>query len=216
MRVLNAFRVLLDLHALDADEKVRADVVGALLKQAPQSQLYKNNPTIQAELANLSTTYDTFTQSGTKAAASKAQHVLDIAAHDDARVANNKSINMLRRLSENGATSLKDLQEMAFVGYQGRPPAPPIEPPDVVMPKLGKKGSGKAEAVVQETGRTRQRYAAQWSPDPITPTSWEGLPGYGKSRKLSGKSGTSVWVRFALIRSGKQSEWSVPILITYP
>ena len=216
MRVHNIFRVLLDLHLLDRDEKTRADVVGAILKQAPQSQLFKNSPAIQAEVQNLSTTYDTFNQSGSKAAASKAQHTSDVAAHDEARQENNKSLSLLRTLAENGATSMKDLTDMAFVAYQGKPPAPPIEPPQVVLPKLGKKGSGKAEAVVQETGRTRQRYAAQWSPDPITPTSWDGLPGSGKSRKLTGKSGTSVWVRFALVRAGKQSDWSVPILITFP
>ena len=35
-------------------------------------------------------------------------------------------------------------------------------------------------------------------------------------RRLSGKSGTSVWVRFALMHGQLQSDWSAPVLVTFP
>ena len=51
------------------------------------------------------------------------------------------------------------------------------------------------------------------SPDGIT---WSALPGSGKSRDLTGKSGTSIWVRFALQVRQQQSAWSEPVHITFP
>ena len=54
------------------------------------------------------------------------------------------------------------------------------------------------------------------SANPITATSWEGLTGGGKSRKLTGASGTQVWVQMALTRGQLQSAWSTPVLITFP
>jgi hypothetical protein len=51
----------------------------------------------------------------------------------------------------------------------------------------------------------------------ITPqTVWTELPGRGKERKLSGPTGTKVWVRMAAIRYGLQSDWSVPVLVILP
>ena len=96
MRSLNVIRILLDLKDLDRDEKARADLVGAVLKQAPQSQLFAKSPTFQVELRNLGATYDTFLETGTEAAATAARLKSDLAAHDEARVANNKSLNLLR------------------------------------------------------------------------------------------------------------------------
>jgi hypothetical protein len=41
------------------------------------------------------------------------------------------------------------------------------------------------------------------------------LPGNGKQRRIiTGPIGTKVWVRFARLRYGLQSEWSVPVLVT--
>jgi hypothetical protein len=54
------------------------------------------------------------------------------------------------------------------------------------------------------------------SPDPIGPSTWAVIPGTGKSRRLTGKSGTSVWVRFALVHGQLQSDWSNPVLVTFP
>jgi hypothetical protein len=214
MRSLTAFRVLLDLHLLDGDEKARADLVGAILKQAPKSQLYANSPTVQAEVKNLGVTYDAFTSTGSQAAATAKQLKSDVAAHVKAREANNKSLNLLRTLTENGATEPKDIQDMAFVPYTGKPTPIPLDAPALIVQKPSKKGSGKTEAAVYETGRTRQRYAAECSPNGVD--GWVAQIGAGKSRKLTGKPGTSVWIRFALQRGGQQSPWSAPFQVTFP
>jgi hypothetical protein len=66
---------------------------------------------------------------------------------------------------------------------------------------------------VQVTGTTRQFFDAQSSPDGTT---WTDLPGTGKTRDLTGKSGTFVWVRFALLRGQQQSPWSAPVQVTFP
>ena len=49
-----------------------------------------------------------------------------------------------------------------------------------------------------------------------TPTSFSSLPGNGRSRKLSGASGTKVWVRFARVFRNQQSAWSAPVLVAFP
>jgi hypothetical protein len=211
----NQFRVLLDVTALDRDDAERAKLVAAIVKMAPQSALW-SNPAVQTEVANLAKTQATYVSAREAAAASAKQHSSDVTAATYAQIANNKSLNLLRTLTENGATSLADVQNMAFVAYAGKPPAPALVPPDAINVKLGKKGSGKATASAHELGTTRHHYAAQWSPNPITGTSWEGLPGGGKSRKLSGPSGSQVWVQFALTRGQLQSAWSTAVLITFP
>jgi hypothetical protein len=217
MRSLSLFHVLLDLQLLDADQKARANLVGAMLKQAPLSQIYANTPAIQTELKNLQATYTTLVAAGATAAASGKQHTTDVAAEQQALVANNKSLNLLRTLTENAAGSVKDVTDMAFDAYEGKAAAIPLEPPQVIQQKPGKKGTGKVDVVVYETG-TRQHYAAQMSPNPIgtSPSTWVTLFGNGKSRKLTGASGTSVWVQFALVRGQQQSAWSVAVLVTFP
>jgi hypothetical protein len=211
----NQFHVLLDITALDTDDTEREKLVAGIVKMAPQSPLFTSS-VVQAEVANLAKTQATYVLARQTAAQSAKQHSADVTAASLAQVANNKSLNLLRTLIENGATSLADVQSMAFVAYAGRPPAPALVPPDSIDVKLGKKGSGRATASAHELGTTRHRYAAQTSPNPITATSWVGLAGDGKSRKLSGPSGSQVWVQLALTRGQLQSAWSVPVLITFP
>jgi len=214
-KATNEFRVLLDVNALDRNDTERAKLVAAIAKMAPQSPLWTNTA-VQAEVANLAKTQAAYVSAQQVAAASSKQHSADVTAVSSALIANNKSLNLLRTLTENGATSLADVQSMAFVAYAGRPPAPALVPPDSLDVKLGKKGSGKAMVSAHELSITRRHYAAQWSPNPVTVTSWEGLPGGGKSRKLSGPSGSQVWVQLALTRGQLQSAWSTAVLITFP
>lgn len=93
--------------------------------------------------------------------------------------------------------------------------APPEIPQslDVKIPKTAK---GRARVSVHETGDTHGRYVAESSPDPVGPTTRSPLPGTGKSRTLTGPSGTKVWVRFARVRGQMQSDWSTPVLVTLP
>ena len=204
--------VLLSVGDLDADEKKRDELVGAIKKNAPTSPLYTANTTIQAQVGKVDTTNTTYKGALAAAAASKKQHDTDVAAANKARVNANKAIRMLANLTENDAVSEDDIKGMAFTAYTGKPPAPALVAP-LVGWKPGTKGSGRATASVQGTGRTRYAFAADQSLDG---TNWAKLVGSGKSRKLNGKSGTTVWVRFALEHKGAQSDWSVPIQITFP
>ena len=204
--------ILLNIADLNADEKMRDQLVGAIAVQAPKSSLYKANPAIQAEVANVGATNTTYKSALGTAAASAKQHATDVAAANTARLQANKSIKMLATLVQHDAETEADIKGMALTPYTGKPPVPQLVPP-IAAVTPGKKGSGRAKASVQETGKTRRKYAAESSLDGITYTA---LPGSGKSRDLTGKSGTSMWVRFALQVRDQQSAWSDPVHITFP
>jgi hypothetical protein len=207
-----AIHILLDIGALDADEKVRDQLVGAITLNAPKSPLYKANAAIQAEVANVSARHTTYKSALGTAASSAKQHALDVAAANTARIQANKSIRLLSSLIEHDAVTEDDVKGMAMTPYMGKPPVPALVAP-IAAATPGQKGSGKAKAFVQAPGKTRRKYAAESSQDGIT---WVALPGSGKARDLSGKSGTSIQVRFALQVRDQQSAWSDPVHITFP
>ena len=213
----NAFHVLLDVHALNADDTAREKLCTSIAKLAPQSPLY-SDPAVQAAVASVGTTFTTFVTARQKAAQSAKQHALDAVAASDAGTENNKSLLLLRTLVQNSAKNESDLTSMALTAYTGRPPAPPLLPPEQIDVKPGKKGSGKARASVHELGTTRRRYAARTTAAfPVTPASvFEPVPGTGKQRKLSGQPGTTVWIQFALVHGGQQSDWSAAVPVTFP
>jgi len=204
--------VLLSTTGLDAEEKDRDDLVGALQKLGPVSALALANPAIQTGLTNVVTTYGTYKKAGQTASASAQQHASDVAAAGDARVANDKAIRLVANLIENDATTEKQVTDTGFKAYTGKPPAPPLVYPAFNL-VYGKKGSGKAKTVAQETG-PRRAYLVETSPNPIT--TWTTAVGGGKTRKLTGASGTSIWVRYALRQGQLQSDWSPPVLVTFP
>ena len=209
--------VVLSLQDLNADEKARDALVTAVLNMAPKSALVTSNPVMQSEVTNLGKTYTDYTAARGVAAASAKQHKLNVAAQHAARIVNNKSIKLLKTLVENNAQSPDDVKSMAMTPLSEQRPAPAaLLPPESIDVRVHKKGSGNVTASAHQSGGPRRRYAAEMSPNPIGPTTWVGLPGGGKSRKLSGPSGTSVWVRFALQRGQLQSDWSTPVLITFP
>jgi hypothetical protein len=113
-------------------------------------------------------------------------------------------------------SSIEVLASMGFEERAAPPPKAPVVPPDAIDIKLPSKLRGQFTASARETGRARWRYAAEWSPDPIGENTWVTLPGYGKTRKVTGPSGSKVWVRFARVRGEVQSAWSTPVLVTIP
>ena len=210
----NQYHVLLDLNALSADPNAQEKLVAAMQKMAPQSPLYAVK-SISDEVANLGKVQTTLVGARQTAGQSAKQHALDVAAEESAQIAVNKSLGLIRKLVENNATSESDITSMGLLAYAGRPPPPPLVPPEQIDIKPGKKGSGKATASVHELGQTHRRYAAQWSPNTATP-SYTDLDGTGKSRKLTGAPGTQVLVRFALLRGQAKSDWSVAVVVTFP
>src|SRR5262249_47539949 len=89
----------------------------------------------------------------------------------------------------------------------------PVPIVDIFVPQHA---HGYFYATAQETGKTHNHYDAQWSPDPYTATSWAELVGNYKRRKVTGASGTKVWVRMGMVRGKLKSDWSPPVLITIP
>ena len=210
---VTGLHVLLSLVELDDDPTKRASLAAAVAKMAPTSPLFTANPALQAEVTTLATTYATFVSTGATADASAKQAKSDAAAHDLARIANNKSFSVVKLLTENGAATEADIKTMALVPDPGPPAAPAMVAPAQIDVTTGKKGSAKAKATVYEVG-PKHHYAAQGSTD--GGVTWAVLPGVGKSRKLSGKSGTSMLVQFALVRGQLQSPWSQAVTVTFP
>jgi len=86
--------------------------------------------------------------------------------------------------------------------------------PGNIVNKPPKQGHGKTVVSVDDPGPTRHQFAAEQSLDGVT---WTQLGvGHGKTRVVTGPSGTKVWVRFAMVRAGQQSAWSTPFLVTLP
>jgi hypothetical protein len=209
---LTAFHAQLSIVALDADDQARDDLVAGILKLAPSSPLYAN-AAIKAEIGTLGSTWQAYKDAGKTAAQSAKQHKNDVAAKAAARATNNKSITRLRTLAETNATSLDDLKSLALTAYEGRPPPPSMMGPvlDIV---LGRKNSGRATVKAHEIGGTRHKYVAESSADPIA--TWAALVGSGKARKVVGKPGDKLWVRFAIQYHGQQGDWSLPVLVVLP
>jgi hypothetical protein len=91
--------------------------------------------------------------------------------------------------------------------------------PDVRGPLVVKTGKvqGKSRVAIAQPGKLPGILIAEVSIDPIGPATWSVMPGSGKQRKLSGyASGTKLWVRFAAVRYGQQSDWCTPVLVTIP
>jgi hypothetical protein len=215
MKSTTRFHVELDLRTVETDIAARENLVNNVQKMAPTSPLWTSQP-LQKAVGDLGTTFAAYKAAVVKGEQSGKQHTLDVAAQNTARDANDKVLTLVKALVEAGATSADDIKSMAFTPRGGRVPAPALVPPDSIDIKMGKKGHGKVKVAAHEIGSTRRKYAAQMSPDPIGASTWANLPGAGKSRWLTGKSGTSAWVRFALMYGQAQSDWSAPVLVTFP
>ena len=88
------------------------------------------------------------------------------------------------------------------------------EVPERIDVKNPRRGHGKTVVSVHETGSTKHAYVAEQSLDGIA---WTPLGvGRGKTRVVTGASGTTVWVRFAMVRGELQSAWSMPHNVVIP
>jgi len=211
---LNRMRIALNVASMtDAD---LLKLIVSIVALAPESALI-TVPAIAASVAAITS----------KGAAFKSAD--DAVTADEEKLRNDKTAKLAARGAiENEVTSLaalvgtnaKDATQVASMAFEVRAnpivaKAAPAVPDsiDVVTPK---KGRGRVKAAVHETGKTKGRYVAEWSPDPIGASTWVALPGTGKSRTITGQSGTKVWVRFARVRGQLQSDWCTPVLVTIP
>jgi hypothetical protein len=197
------------------DDATRSSLVAGIQKVAPQSPLAQI-PAVATSLTALGKKATSLASAIGAVAADHKQLKQDQTTRDVARVVLDTELDTLRKLVANNAANASDITGMGFLVLDPATttrtkPAAPGE----VLVRLEKK-PGRARVSVYEIGGLRGRYVAESSPDPIGPATWSPLPGNGKQRLITGPSGTKVWVRFAQVRYGLQSDWSVPVLVTLP
>jgi len=207
------WRAALNTHLLDDLE--RANLLAGIIKVASQSTLIQD-PSIAASVAALTAKGATNTANVAVSAALDAQLRASLTERGASRAAFDLEIVVLKALVENRATSSADVTGMGFPLFvlakasKTQPDAP------AALVVMTGKVHGKARVAVQGKGYLGH-FAAEASLKPVAPSAWSTLPGTGKQRNLSGyASGTKVWVRFAAIKFGMQSAWSVPSLVTIP
>ncbi len=207
-------RIALNVSTLsDADI---AEAIAGIQKVAPQSALMQN-AAVAASYSALGTKGVTLASLVTTVATDRAQLKLDESARVKARTAAQGELESLRALVVNQATSASDVTSMGFTPLIPVPRTRTVPDAPAVVLVRPEKMHGRARATVQETGSTHGQYVAESTPDPISPTSiWSSLPGNGKQRIIAGATGSKVWVRFAQVRYGLQSDWSTPVLVTLP
>ncbi len=172
---------------------------------------------VAASYAALGTKTTTLASAVAIVAADHAQLKLDEAARVKARTAVQGELESLRSLVVSQATGASDITGMGFTPLTPAPKTRTLPAAPAVVLVRPEKVHGRARAAVQETGSIRGSYVAESTPDPISPTSaWSPLPGNGKQRTIVGATGSKVWVRFAQVRYGLQSDWSTPVLVTLP
>jgi len=196
----------------------RHDIVAGIKQVASTSQLILNSPAMLASVAALSEKAAIFAQANAAVISTKQKLKTDIATEAGCRSDVDGEIRAFATLAENYAKSAADIHS---VGLSARAAAPvkrlAPEVPESIDTVIPRKGHGRATVSVHETGRTRRQYAAEWSPDPIGPDTWAPLgAGSGKTRTVTGTSGTKVWVHFATVRGQLQSDWCTPVLVTIP
>ena len=211
---LNRLRIALNLATMtDAD---LLKLVIAIVALAPQSALLAV-PAIATSVAAVTSKGATFKAADDAVTADEEKLRNDRIAKLAARGAVENEVTALAGLVGNNAKDAAQVASMAFE-VRAAPTLATAAPavPESISVVVPKKVRGRVKASVNETGGTKGRYVAESSPDPIGPTTWAPLPGTGKSRTVTGASGTKVWVRFARVRGQLQSDWSTPVLITIP
>jgi len=207
-------RLRISMGISRTEDKWRHDTIAGITHLAPTSPLIAV-PAIQASVTALGTLGASLKADNDTVAADRSKLASDIEVEANTRRAVDVELLTLKALVENRATKTSDLASMGFVERGAPPPRAQILPPESIDIRPSKL-HGQFTASAHEIGKARWRYAAEWSPDPMTENTWTTLPGYGKSRRVTGPSGARVWVRFARVRGQVQSEWSTPVLVTTP
>jgi hypothetical protein len=94
------------------------------------------------------------------------------------------------------------------------PPSPSAQltPPVTVTARTGKEKGSFSSAAKRVPGLST--YIAEVSPEPMTETSFQQVPGTGTNREFSGyESGKGHWVRYCTERGQERSAWSEPVYV---
>jgi hypothetical protein len=191
------------------------DLAGNIGTLAPTSALAAANPPVASGAAAITAKAETYAASRKKAN-DLAKQATDAAAAAEAdREELSTEINAFVGVVLNVAKAVDDLTSVALVP-RDKVVVPTTSPatPDAFVVTRPKHQRGFADISVQELAGVHGRYYAESSPDPIG--TWTRLPGTGKSRRVTGVSGTKIWVRFARVRGQIESAWSEPQLVVIP
>jgi hypothetical protein len=193
-----------------------ASTIGAIQKVGATSSLLQN-PAIAASAAALAKKGSALTAAGLVVTIDEKQLKLDIAARAVARTSVEGELANLRTLVSTNATSPADIAGMGMIPLVRLTQTRTVPPaPAEIITRLGKV-HGRARVAVVENAGAHGSYVAEATADPVSVTSaWTSLPGTGKQRVLTGATGAKLWVRFAQVRYGLQSDWSTSVLVTLP
>ena len=191
------------------------DLVAAIKTASKTSTLVLNNPPMATSAAALLTKDATLVTANTAVSDDRTKLKTDLGTEALARADLHGELRTYATFASNLAKSLADLQGTGVNDRAPRAPRgtpPPV--PGAIDSKPPAKGHGKLVVSVHETGSTRYLYVAEQSADGLT---WAPLGiGRGKTRTLTGASGTKIWVRFAAVRGQLQSDWCIAQLVVIP
>jgi hypothetical protein len=210
----HVYRISLPLSTM-SDAEVAAHVA-AIQKLAPTSPLMQNAG-VSASVSALGTKATAFTAALSAVAADKQKLRDDEEARSATRTLLEAEMGTLAALVVNAASGTGDLTGMGFTPRAAAPRTRTVPAAPAIVLVRPEKARDRARVSVQDTGSARQSYLAESTPDPVSATSvWSVLPGNGKQRTVTGATGAKVWVRFAQVKYGLQSDWSTPVLVTLP
>jgi hypothetical protein len=221
---------MVDIMARNSSDRLRADlniralsdpkrhaIAANVAQLAPTSSLVGGNTSIQASVASLAKKDTALAQSNTTVVNDRQKLRADTEAEGMARSAFDGELHNLATLTGNAAQTTADIAAVGLTPYVPPPVtkgAPQV--PTGIDVKYPRTGHGTATAAVQQPKGAQWQFLVQWSPDPVGATTWALLVGTGKTRTLTGASGTKVWVRAARVRGQLQSDFCTPVLITIP
>jgi len=194
--------------------KALTDLGDNIAKLAPASPLYVQNVALQAAVTGLTQDIADLKQADGDCVKAEADVELCRRTRDNTRTKCEKGVTQVRQFVEHNAATVEDAATLGFSARIGGVPPAPIEPPTSLNVKLGKK---HGEFHVTAVSKLRGKWDLEISPDPITATSWTGVPGSAKGRLVTGRtSGSLVWVRMRLVRARGVSDWCAPVPVTVP
>ncbi len=207
------FLATLELSSMsdEALHTLAADIVQA----AKTSPLVAASPTMQACVATLAARDAALASCNETVAADRAKLHVDIGAEALARA---DFLGIVRTYSTLVTSDARSYADVHTAGLPARGPRAPRNAAPTVPTGITnhppRTGHGMTRVVVEETGPTKHKYVAQQS---LNGVDWTQLGvGNGKTRVVTGASGTQVWVRFAMVRGQRVSDWSIPIQVTIP
>ena len=204
--------ILLSLSTLD-DEAIHL-LASDIQAAAPTSKLVAANPAMATSVAQIKAKDAVLATSNKEVDDDRVKLHTDIATEAEARSDLLGELRTYANFATSGAKTAADVHGTGLKSRDVTTSKLPPAAPGSIDNKPPIKGHGLTIVSVHETGPTRYHYVAEQSFDGNT---WTQLGvGHGKTRRVTGTSGTKVWVRFATVRGQLQSEWSTPILVTIP